>query len=229
MVALILDTDIGTDVDDAFALALTVRHPDIDLRAVTTVSGDTIRRAAIAATLLRLAGRDDVEVAAGIGGHEARAWLGHEGEGLTVDDPAPAATRDAVTLVVECTHEQPLTVATVGMQSNIARALDRDPTVAERIPLLAVMGGAFASIHYEGRTLPPSSDHNLVTDPDASVRALNAGLPTLYCRSTSRCAPSSGASTSHACARATNCAARWLHSSTCGHRSCTSGAFPKPS
>ncbi|HUH08060.1 MAG TPA: nucleoside hydrolase, partial [Egibacteraceae bacterium] len=61
-----LDTDIGTDVDDALALAFAVRHPDIELRAVTTVSGDTRRRARIAATLLSLAGRDDIEVAAGL-------------------------------------------------------------------------------------------------------------------------------------------------------------------
>src|SRR5205814_9021129 len=48
---LILDTDIGTDVDDALALAFAVRHPDITLRAVTTVSGDTAARARITARL----------------------------------------------------------------------------------------------------------------------------------------------------------------------------------
>src|SRR4051812_52565 len=90
MASLVLDTDIGTDADDALALALAARHPDIDLRAVTTVSGDSCRRARIARKLLQLAGRDDVEVAAGIGldgGARVRsAWLGHEGEGVLTDD-----------------------------------------------------------------------------------------------------------------------------------------------
>ena len=61
----ILDSDIGSDVDDALALAFALRHPDLDLRAVTTVSGDTARRARIAKKLLLRAGRDDIEVAAG--------------------------------------------------------------------------------------------------------------------------------------------------------------------
>ena len=52
---LIIDTDVGTDVDDALALAFAVRHPDIDPRAVVTVSGDTRRRARIAERLLPLA------------------------------------------------------------------------------------------------------------------------------------------------------------------------------
>ena len=69
---LILDTDIGTDVDDALALAFALRHPELDLRAVTTVSGDTVRRARIAKKLLLLAGRDDIEVAAGERGEQSQ-------------------------------------------------------------------------------------------------------------------------------------------------------------
>jgi purine nucleosidase len=181
VVPFVLDTDIGTDVDDALALALAVRHPEIDLRAITTVSGDTRKRAAIAATLLRLAGRDDVEVAAGVGGHEDQAWLGHEGDGIELDDAERISRRDAGTLLVERSREERLTIATVGMQSNVAAALDHDADLSERISLLAVMGGAFAPIRVGDVTLAPTRDHNLVTDPRAAVRVLNAGLPTLYC------------------------------------------------
>src|SRR5919109_375960 len=85
-VRLILDTDIGTDVDDALALAFALRHPDIDLVAVTTVADDVVKRAHIARRLLRLAGRDDIEVAPGIGWDKSPSgrvsWAGHEGEGL---------------------------------------------------------------------------------------------------------------------------------------------------
>ncbi|MGD0922302.1 MAG: nucleoside hydrolase [Terriglobia bacterium] len=64
-IPIILDTDIGTDVDDAFALALILRSPELDLLGVTTVSGDTQARARLAAKMLWEAGRPNVPVAAG--------------------------------------------------------------------------------------------------------------------------------------------------------------------
>ena len=61
----ILDTDIGTDIDDAFALALVLASPELDLRGVTTVSADAYTRAMIACRFLDAAGRRDIPVAAG--------------------------------------------------------------------------------------------------------------------------------------------------------------------
>ena len=51
---ILLDTDVGTDVDDAIAIALVLAAPELDLRAVTTVSGDVRLRARIAKKLLRV-------------------------------------------------------------------------------------------------------------------------------------------------------------------------------
>ncbi len=181
----ILDTDIGTDVDDALALAFALRHPDLDLRAVTTVSGDTVRRARIAKILLLLAGRDDIEVAAGVSGevsqpkrqpeagHETAMLLGNERD-------LPLSPRDGVTLLVEECAAHRYEVATVGMQSNVAAAIPRDPAFAGNVPRLSVMGGVFAPVRFLGIPLPPSIDHNLNVDQPASLRALSAGIPTLY-------------------------------------------------
>jgi purine nucleosidase len=181
-VPLVLDTDIGSDVDDALALAFALRHPDIDLLAVTTVADDTVRRGHIARKLLQLAGRDDVEVAAGVGWETSpsgrKSWFGHEGEGLLeLDETLDLSPRDGVTLLLETPDVH---IATVGMQSNIAAALERDASFARRVPLLAVMGGVFARIRVGDGELPPSVDHNLCVDAEASVKALNAGIPTLY-------------------------------------------------
>lgn len=181
----IFDTDIGTDVDDALALAFALRHPGLDLRAVTTVSGDTNRRALIAKKLLRLAGRDDIEVAAGVGGVAAdprgRAEAGHEDDML---GPHPVdleiSGRDAVTLLLEECAEHHYEIATVGMQSNVAAALERDGSLAGDVPRLTVMGGVFAPIDFLGTLLPPAVDHNLNVDQAASLRALNAGMPMLF-------------------------------------------------
>src|SRR6516225_5901557 len=64
-VPILLDTDIGTDIDDAFALALILASPELDLLGVTTVAGDTRARARLAAKLLAESGRLDVAVVAG--------------------------------------------------------------------------------------------------------------------------------------------------------------------
>jgi len=178
---LVLDTDIGTDVDDALALAYALRHPGIDLRAVTTVSADTAGRARIAARLCGIAGRTDVVVAAGVGGFEDRAWFGHEGEGLASGPDAPIDERDAATVLLDLSHTaDPPAVVTVGMQSNVAAAVHRDPSYPHRVPRLVVMGGVFAPVHYLGAVMGPARDHNLATDPAASVAALNAGFAVRY-------------------------------------------------
>jgi len=172
---LILDTDIGSDVDDALALAFCLRHPDIDLAAVTTVADDTLWRARIASTLLRLAGRPDVLVAPGVGWEQspsglASRWPG-DSEGFELEDVS--YEREGVDVLMA---ETPAQIATIGMQSNIAAAMERDPSFASRVERLNVMGGMFGPLGDE----PPSRDHNLVVDPDASVRSLNARMPTMY-------------------------------------------------
>lgn len=178
---LILDTDIGTDVDDALALAFALRHPGLELRAVTTVAGDTRRRAQITARLLRLAGRSDIEVAVGLTGPEDRpSEMGHEGEGLLEDGADVALSeRDAVSLLVEETGTEPVTVATVGPLTNLAAALDREPGLTGRIDRLAVMGGVFARPTAGGPQFG-AAEHNLNVDRAGSLRALNAGVPTLF-------------------------------------------------
>src|SRR5262245_57594533 len=61
----LLDTDLGSDIGDAFALALILASPELDLRGVTTVSGDTPTRALMACRFLTMTGRRQIQVAAG--------------------------------------------------------------------------------------------------------------------------------------------------------------------
>lgn len=184
-VRLILDTDIGSDVDDALALAFALRHPEIDLVAVTTVADDTVRRAHIARKLLRIAGRDDVEVGPGVGWEESpsgrMSWFGHEGEGLLEpDDEVATYARSAVDLLLEETQKSGVEIATIGMQSNIAAAVERDPALPERVERLDVMGGVFAPVRIGDGVVPPSIDHNLDVDMPASISSLGAGFRTMY-------------------------------------------------
>jgi len=65
-IPVILDTDIGTDIDDTWALALLLRCPELDVRLVVSDTGNTEYRAAIIARLLEVAGRTDIPVGIGI-------------------------------------------------------------------------------------------------------------------------------------------------------------------
>ena len=95
---IILDTDIGTDVDDCLALALCLALPELKLAAVTTVYGDVRLRARIVLKLLTLRDVTDVPVAAGaekpLLDRVPIYWEGHEGQGLLApEDSALAAGR----------------------------------------------------------------------------------------------------------------------------------------
>src|SRR5690606_22846119 len=88
----VLDTDIGTDVDDVLCLALALASPEIELVAVTTVSGDARLRAQIARRLLDLAGRPDIPVFAGEERPRSRtgSFFAHGGEGHGILAPGDA-------------------------------------------------------------------------------------------------------------------------------------------
>src|SRR4029453_15406535 len=100
VVPLVVDTDIGSDVDDALALALAVRHPDFELRAVTTVSSQPEVRAQLARRLLDVAGASDVEGAAGtsVGGDD-RNVIGSEHLDLLAPPSDATPAGDAVGLL----------------------------------------------------------------------------------------------------------------------------------
>jgi purine nucleosidase len=174
---IVLDTDIGTDVDDAIALALILASPELELRAVTTVAGDTYMRARIAAKLLALAGRPDVPVAAGVREPVLRQrsflWLGHEGAGIVEpDERLRRSDRHAVDLLIETLRRERAEVVTIGPLSNLAVAIMKEPAVIEAIPHLTAMGGA---IGRHGRQM---FEYNLASDAEAALVVLSAGIPT---------------------------------------------------
>jgi len=174
----LLDTDIGTDVDDAIALALVLASPEFDLCAVSIVSGDVGRRAQIARELLRLAGRDAVPVTLGVREPVLRQrrflWLGHEGEAIVPDDaPVPAATPHAVDALIDHLRTAPTEVVAIGPLSNLAVAIMKEPAVAGWIPHLTVMGGVLGL----NPAVPPF-EYNLASDPEAALVALSAAIPT---------------------------------------------------
>jgi len=179
----VLDTDMGTDADDALCLALALASPELELVAVTTVSADTTRRAQIARRLLDLAGRSDVAVHAGegtpSGPSDGFLWLGDEGDFLLGrNEPVPVSSEPAADALARLLRaEDGLEIVAVGPLTNLARLLERDPALAARIGRLTVMGGHVRRVVYGEREFPHGVDYNLCSDASASLRVLSAGIP----------------------------------------------------
>ncbi len=183
---ILFDTDIGSDVDDVLALGLILAVPDkLSLVAVTTVAGDTALRAQIAASLLGLAGRTDVEVCAGESnpllrspkrfgafGHEADCVAETPDAATVTDEPAPER------IVRAARETEGLEIVLVGPMTNLARALALDPMLPTRVSGITIMGGHIRQVRIGDFVCAPGIDHNLCSDPEATVAVLGAGFRT---------------------------------------------------
>lgn len=192
-IPLVFDTDIGTDVDDALALAFILASPELDLIGVTIVDGDVDVRARMAARLLGMAGRPDIPVIKGAGtpngAGRGPTWFGHESTGLLdIEWDGPEATildTTAHEWLVALSHIRTFHVAAVGPFTNIANTVLLDPTFPQRIPQLTVMGGMVHPESYDPQWrqffdetgLPPNHmDHNTASDVDAALTVARAGF-----------------------------------------------------
>ncbi len=185
----LFDTDPG--IDDAFALALALASPEVNLRYVTTVAGNTGIRAVTrnAALLLSLMGADaDVVLARGAGVpvagpvRNARDFHGSDGLGghqrslLDAGLKAHRVRADAVRLIIEAAarHGPALNIIAVGPLSNVALALRLAPDVMRSIGRLVIMGGA---IRVAGN-VTAAAEFNFFADPVAAAEVIAAGLTT---------------------------------------------------
>jgi purine nucleosidase len=186
MKRILLDTDIGSDVDDALALGLVLACPgELELLAVTTVAGDTELRARIAARLLGLGGRAEVPVFAGerrprMRSQERVSWFGHEPGMVPAGGPdAKVHAEPAPEAIVRLARETPgLELVAVGPMTNLAAALALDPKLPERVAGLTIMGGHVRRVAIGGFVCAPGIDYNLCCDPEASCAVLGAGFAT---------------------------------------------------
>ncbi|MGW7564878.1 nucleoside hydrolase [Streptomyces tendae] len=185
-IPVIIDCDTG--IDDALALLLAVRHPRLDLRAVTCVAGNTDVAGVVRNTLtvLERAGAPDVPVARGAerplieGVRTARHVHGADGMG---DLGLPAPTRapadvDAVTLLRReiLASPRPVTLIPTAPLTNIALLLRTHPEVTGNIERIVFMGGAVAT-----GNATPVAEFNVWHDPEAAAILLTAGVPiTMY-------------------------------------------------
>src|SRR5712691_10651797 len=179
----ILDTDPG--IDDALALFLALASPEVQLEAVTTVSGnvDVAFTTYNALTLLELAGRTDIPVARGCDRPLIRqpfnaAFVhGDNGlGGLQLPEPSIQPLEEhAIDVIIEKVMAAPgeITLVAIGPLTNIALALRREPRIVQQVREVVIMGGA---LRVPGNDTP-AAEFNIYADPDAAHIVLHAGWP----------------------------------------------------
>jgi purine nucleosidase len=170
----IFDTDIGSDVDDILALAFLVNCPELNLIGVTTVYGDTVRRARITKAALNALKRPDTPVMVGeqktLTDHQIY-WAGHEGYGIDgLEKIAVPTSINAVNYLLESIglHGNSLEILATGPLTNIAKAILQDKETFSRVKHLYLMGGAFWLDRPE---------HNIRCDPEAAQIVFESGIP----------------------------------------------------
>ncbi len=192
----VLDTDIGDDIDDAYALALMLASAEIELLGVTTVFENVAARARQAKTILKLAGREQVPVAAGCGmvmsprityreadlpqgqtslTESARPLLEdrrprQDSTALPFTELPPMCESHGVDFLIDTimTGDADIIPVTIGAMTNLAMALIKEPRIMIKIPRIVSMAGAFDR---------PKAEWNIACDPLAAAVVFNSRIP----------------------------------------------------
>jgi purine nucleosidase len=177
---IIIDTDIGDDVDDAFAVALALRSPELQILGISTTFGDTETRAKLADRLLGETGREDITVAAGTpaqapgqftqrryaeGGHFARA-----------------SHPKAVDFILEKIRRYPgeITLVAIGPLVNIGALIDKDAETFRKLRRVVMMGGSIERSYGDLGYFPAhgaEAEWNIKNDIPSAQKLFASGVP----------------------------------------------------
>ncbi len=181
-IKMILDTDIGDDIDDAFALAFAVNHKDLDLIGITTVFKHTKARAYQAGKYLNTIGREDIDVCVGIETPIIEPIRYFEKDKPNKDgivlppqydstyDGYQISKQDAIDFIIEKskTYKDELVVVPIGPLTNIAAAIQKEPNIMKNIKKIVLMGGWFNN---------EKPEWNILCDPEAADIVFKSGIP----------------------------------------------------
>ena len=174
-IPVILDTDIGTDIDDTWALIQLLRSPEIDLKLTVSATHDTRFRAKILAKLLALAGRTDIPVAIGvptpwtIKSKRQAAWV----EDYDLAAYPGAVIDDGVRALIDAIMQSPqqMTLLAIGPLTNIAAALTVEPRIAPKTRLVGMLGSVRRGYDNAPKPCP---EYNIFEDIPAAKQVFDA-------------------------------------------------------
>jgi inosine-uridine nucleoside N-ribohydrolase len=191
----IIDTDFARPPqDDALAVILALKSPELEVLGLTTVAGNFSREQATAdlLRLLEIMGREDLPVYEGANlpllHRPSEYALNNWGEWYSDEaPPAPPGgfasiepgAGSAVDFLIRSVKEQPgeITIIAIGPLTNIAMAVSGDPTFSKKVKKLFIMGGAIAGLPDGAGNITPNAEFNFWVDPEAAYTVLRSGIP----------------------------------------------------
>jgi inosine-uridine nucleoside N-ribohydrolase len=173
----LLDTDIGDDIDDAFALALALKSPELKFLGVTTTFGNTEMRARLLDRYLAAVGRSDIPVGAGPATQTDNV--------MTQKAYAEGAPKkkhvDGVELMLNAIRAHPgkVTLLAIGPLFTVQAAIERDPATFKKLKRVVLMGGSVERGYDgpNGQRRPPEPEWNIDRDPKGAQELFASGVP----------------------------------------------------
>lgn len=174
----IIDTDIGDDIDDVFAVGLALSSPELKILGVESAWGDTELRSRMLDRLLCETGRSDIPVATGVKTTTKNP--------LTQEAWAKAGAAhthgDAVDFLLDQIRKNPgeITLIAIGPLTNIGAAIDKDPATFKKLKRVVMMGGSIRLGYDEFGLIAakpaPEPEYNIAMDPAAAQKLVNSGV-----------------------------------------------------
>jgi inosine-uridine nucleoside N-ribohydrolase len=175
----IIDTDVGDDIDDAFALAVALKDPRLNVIGITTAWGDTRTRTLLVRRLLASLGRTDVMVAEGPATPNRTPFTQKKWASGALDTtPAP----DAIAFIRDQAHSHPgqITLIALAPLSNIEALQQSAPQALRELKQVVMMGGSIYAGYNQGGAIPvfkPNAEYNIVSAPKGMTIVLQSGVP----------------------------------------------------
>lgn len=175
----IVDMDIGDDIDDSFALALLLQSPEIEIVGITTAWGDTALRGQLVERMLRETGHSGIPVAQGIrttGNPQPFTQARYAQRGKLL----PATP--AVDFLLEQIKRQPgkITLLALGPLTNIGAAIERDAATFGKLKQVVMMGGSVRAGYRKSQYVPvrpADKEYNIASDIAGAQKLFTAGVP----------------------------------------------------
>jgi len=175
----IVDMDIGDDIDDSFALALLLQSPEIEIVGITTAWGDTALRAQLVERMLRETGHSGIPIATGIattGNPQPFTQARYAQRGQ------PVAALPAVDFLLEHIRRQPgkITLLALGPLTNVGAAIERDAATFGKLKQVVMMGGSVRSGYRKSQYVPArpaDKEYNIASEVKGAQRLFTSGVP----------------------------------------------------
>jgi purine nucleosidase len=177
-VPVIFDTDIGTDIDDAYALVALMHRPELQLLGVTTVSGDAVARARLAAKLLHVAGGKwrSVPVHAGVSTAPQYMKQVEWASGFAAPNLHDSGGIEFMRREINARPGE-ITLIAVGELTNIAALLESEKGIGKKIRAISLMGGSVYRGYAPGSK--PEPEWNIRSNATAARTVFTSGVPLL--------------------------------------------------